>query len=277
MQFQINRQREIFAGFRLLVVFSVLITPLNTAFGVAQQNLNTFLTAQLLFVITLDAKFSDEVARLIVVVFLDVGRRNFRYIAEHVGGIGVFIFANRAFLDIKTRKTEHFLLENAEFLVRELSHENLLRIARIAGIFRTVFDVAHPLDEVFLRDADGLAKLHRVESSCHLVHDHHDVVNRLVINHLLAVSVSDDTTRGELDFFQKGIRVGIFLVVVAEQLEHEKADDVNHDYQRGHTTNHITPVFKTMIFHATLLLRKNSIVSSKTLVIRKLPPTFISQ
>ena len=249
LKFQVDGQRQVFAGFRLLVVFSFLIAALNTAFRVAQQNLDAFLSAQLLLVRPLHAEFSDVVAGLIVVVFLDVGRRNLRHIAEHMGGVGIFIFAKGAFLDVKARETEHFLLKNAEFLVRKLTHENLLRIARVTGIFRAVFDVVHPLNEVFLRDSDGIAKLHRVESSGHLVHNHHNVVNRLIINHLLAVSVGNHATRGKLDFLQKRIRVGIFLVVVAEQLEREKADDVNHDNQHSHATNHITPIFKTMIFH----------------------------
>ena len=117
----------------------------------------------------------------------------------------------------------------------------------IYSIYRTVLDVGHALDEELLRDAESLAEFHGVQSACLLVHDDHDVVSRLVIDEQFAVSVGDDAARGVLNLFQEGIRVGIFLVVVAQQLKREQAHDVDDDNQCRHATNHITSVAEVEI------------------------------
>ena len=75
-----------------------------------------------------------------------------------------------------------------------------------------------------------------------LVHDDHDIVGRLVVDHQLAVAVVDDTSRGVFHFFQEGVRVGAFLIVIACHLQHEQADDVDRHNSDGNTRNDILSV-----------------------------------
>ena len=56
-----------------MVEFSVTVTALHTSMGIAQQNLNTFLTTQLFLITTFHTEFPDVIARLIVVILLNVG------------------------------------------------------------------------------------------------------------------------------------------------------------------------------------------------------------
>ena len=245
--------------------------------GVAQQDLDAFLAAQLLLVAALHTQLADVVARLVVVVILDVAGRHLTYVAQDVGGIRVLILADAAFLHVETREAEHLLLKHAELLVRQLTHEQLLRETRVARVLRAVLDVVHALDEKFLRDAQCLTEFHGVQSSALLVHDHHDVVGGLVVHQQFAVAVGDDAARRIFNLLQESIRVGILLVVVAHQLQREETDDVDRNDEHGHTTYHIAAVVEIKIFHAEILQRKYSMVSSSTAVMAKLPPTHSNQ
>ena len=69
----------------------------------------------------------------------------------------------------------------------------------------------------------------------------------------LAVTVSDDTTRGVFYLFQKRIRVGTLLVVVAGYLQLKQTDDVYHHDEYGHSANDIVPVFRPVILHLLLV------------------------
>ena len=169
----------------------MLILSLYSSAGVTEKHLHAFLASQLLLVIFLHTELADIVARLVIAVVLDVSRRYLSHIAEDVRRIAILILSDAALLYVETREAEHLLAETAELLVRELAHEYLLRIARVAGILRVVLDVVHPLDEKLLGDAERLAELCRVNTSALLVHNHHDVVSGLVIYEELAVTVGD--------------------------------------------------------------------------------------
>ena len=102
---------------------------MNTSAGIAQQYLNSLLSAQLLFVIFLHTELANEVAGLIIVVLLNVGRRHFGNVAEYMCTTRRLILAYAAALNIKSGESEHLLLEVAELLVAELTHKELLRKA----------------------------------------------------------------------------------------------------------------------------------------------------
>ena len=95
----------------------VLVLALYSSAGVAQQNLHAFLSSQLLFVILFHTEFAYIVARLVVVVVLNVAWRHFGDIAEHMRRIRVLVLPYASPLDIEARKAEYLLLEYAEFFV----------------------------------------------------------------------------------------------------------------------------------------------------------------
>ena len=75
-----------------------------------------------------------------------------------------------------------------------------------------------------------------------LVHHHHNIVGRLVIHQQISVTVGDDPSRRIFYLLEKSIRVGTLLVVVARNLKHEKADDVDYHNQRSHTSYDIMSI-----------------------------------
>ena len=90
----------------------VLVTALYASVSVAQQNLNPFLSSQLFLVLSFNAEFSYIVARLVIVVFLNVCRRHLSHIAKDMCGIRVFVLSYATSLNIKTWKSEHLLVQD---------------------------------------------------------------------------------------------------------------------------------------------------------------------
>ena len=80
LQLVVDGQRQILARLGPTVKGTVLIAALNTTMGIAQENLDTFLAAQLFLIAALNAELADIVARLIVVVIFNVGRRHLGHI-----------------------------------------------------------------------------------------------------------------------------------------------------------------------------------------------------
>ena len=254
LQVHVDTQRQVFSCNRSLVEFSVLIASLYSSARITEQNLHTLHASKFLFVMLLNTQLSDVVARLVVVIFLDVAFRNLAHITQYMGCIRIGIFSHASLLHIEARESEHFFLEYAEVLVRQLRHEKLLRISGISRILTAVLDILHSLFKSLLGDAQRTAEVEGVESALLLLHHHHQVVGRLVIHHQLSVSIVDGTTRRELYLLQEGVTVGILLVILAHNLEREEPDDVdNHDSYR-HTTNHITALLKIVIYHTLLYI-----------------------
>ena len=108
---------------------SVMVASLYTSTCVAQQYLYSLLAPKFFLVRFLHSRLAYVVASLIVVVLLDICLRHLCHVAQHVCGIGVFILSDPALLHIKAGEAEYLLLEDTEVLVRELSHEELLREA----------------------------------------------------------------------------------------------------------------------------------------------------
>ena len=129
LQFNIDAQREVFPRNGMGIEPPVLITALNASAGISKQDVLAFHAPQFLFVITLYAELADIVARLIIIVFFNIRLRHLRHVAQHMGGIGIFVLADAALLDIETWEAEHFLLKHTELRVGQLAHEQLLRIA----------------------------------------------------------------------------------------------------------------------------------------------------
>ena len=123
LQFCINGQRQILTRLSTLIQFSILISALNTTMGISEQNLDTLHATKLFLVLALHTQFPDIVARLIVVVLLNIGRRNLSHIAQHMGSHRRLILSDTALLYIKAGETEHLLLEDAKIFVRQLTDE----------------------------------------------------------------------------------------------------------------------------------------------------------
>ena len=235
--------------------------------SIAQENLDTLHTTQLFLIRAFDTEFSDIVARLVVLVLLNVGRRYLSHITQHMGTHRILILAHAALLDIEARETEHLLLKDTEVLIRELAHENLLGETRITRITVTILDSSHATVEFLTGNAKCLAELKGIEATLDFIHHHHDIISRLVIHQQFTCSVENGTTRGIFDFLEEGIRIGTLLIVVARNLKHEEADGVDYHYQNGYTSNDETPVRKTIIFH---FARTLSIVRTNKRVSRAL-------
>lgn len=88
--------------------------------------------------------------------------------------------------------------------------------------------------------------------------------------------VADRATRRILYFLEKGITVGVLLIVVAEQLEREKADEIDCNNEYSHPTDNQSPFVEFEIYHATYLpylpLRLSSTITN-TSVSNVLPAT----
>ena len=98
------------------------------------------------------------------------------------------------------------------------------------------------MDEKSLRNAQGFAKFQRVQTISRLIHNDHDVVSRLIIDHQLAVTIPNQTTRRILYLLLKGIGVCGLLVVITQQLQDEKADDIDDHDDHGHSSYYQTAV-----------------------------------
>ena len=88
--------------------------------------------------------------------------------------------------------------------------------------------------------------------------------------------VANCATRRILYFLEKGVTVGVFLIVVAEQLEREKADEIDCNNEYSHPTDNQSPFVEFEIYHATYLpylpLRLSSTITN-TSVSNVLPAT----
>ena len=129
LQVDVDAQGEVFARYGFGVEASVLVVALYASAHIPEQYLHTLGAAQFLLVGALYADFSDIVAGLVVVVFLDVLGRHLRHVAQQQGRRGILILADASFLDVEAREFVGFLLKHAELLVGELRHEELLCVA----------------------------------------------------------------------------------------------------------------------------------------------------
>ena len=184
--------------------------------GITQHNLHTFLAPKFLFIIFFNTEFAYIVTRLIIIVFFYVGNGNLTDVAQNMSCIGIGVLPNTSFLHIKAWETKHFLSKYAELPVGKLRHEKLFGKSAVARILATVLDIIHPFDEIHLADTKCIAEFERINMAFCLVHDNHNIIRRLVINHQFAISIVNSATRRIIDFLEKSITIGILLEVIAK-------------------------------------------------------------
>ena len=97
--------------------------------GIAEQDLYALHTTQLFLVLTLHTQFPNIVTRLVIVVFFNIGWRNLSHIAQYMSSHWRLILSHTTLLHIEAGESEHLLLKNAEILIRQLAHKQLLRKA----------------------------------------------------------------------------------------------------------------------------------------------------
>ena len=97
--------------------------------GIAQQYLHALLASQVFFIRAFHAQFTYIVARLVIVVLLNICWRHLGHIAQHMGSVWMLILTDAALLHVEAWKAVHLLLKHTEVVVRELVHEHLLREA----------------------------------------------------------------------------------------------------------------------------------------------------
>ena len=85
-----------------------------------------------------------------------------------------------------------------------LRHKELRGVARIAWILLGILYIGHALDILIARDTYGLAKVERVYPTL-VVHYHHDVVRRLIVNQNTTLAIEYQSARGVLYVLTKGI------------------------------------------------------------------------
>ena len=152
------------------------------------------------------------------------------------------ILSHATFLYIEARETEHLLLKQAKVLIGKLAYEELLRKARITGIFVAVLHHCHTVIKLFLGDTQCLTELCRVNTVSGFIHHNHDVIRRLVKDHQFAITIADISTRGIFDFLQEGVRVCTLFIVITCHLQHEEPNNIDHYYKYSSAPYHITTV-----------------------------------
>ena len=157
--------------------------------------------------------------------------------------VRISILADISFSHTETTETKQFFLQDGIFHGRNLIHEQLLSVGRIAWILSTVLDGSHLVVELLTCDFQSFAKIERVQI-LHLTHGHHEVVSRLVEHQQLSVTVVDITSRRVNDIIVESVVVGTRLVVGAEQLKESKTYDVGNDNDECNAANHIFSIIK---------------------------------
>ena len=69
------------------------------------------------------------------------------------------------------------------------------------------------------------------------------------------MAVAHHTTGRELDLFQESITIGVFLIVVTQNLERKQTDQVDDYNQYSHSPYHILPFIQFVVTFHHLVLR----------------------
>ena len=248
--FEVDAEGEIAPGTSFAVERSIFISPLRATVDVAKHDAHSFLPAQHLFIGAFHPKFADEVAAAVVAVAVDIGLRHFAHIAQNVRSDALGVAPHRAFFGREASEAEQFFLEHRKLSRRDLTHEELRRVARITHILFGVFDFGHACDVLLASDAHRPAEVEGVHPAL-ILHGDEDVVGRFVVDEQCAVAVGDESARGIDDFFSEGVGVGTFPIVVAHELEGEKAHNIDKNDGYCHRSYYIFSLFKTIIFGHT--------------------------
>lgn len=152
-------------------------------------------------------------------------------------------------LDIESGKLEQLFLEYAAVFCRQLGQEYLVGIGGVSRVEAPVLDVMEFLPEKFWCDFQGLAQIGRIQFG-NFLHDDCDVVGCLVVDQQFVIAVVDDSPAGILYPLEKGVAVGILLIVLAHDLQGEQAYKKNQYNDSDGACNDVFPLFKVVIsFH----------------------------
>ena len=160
---------------------------------------------------------SDVIARVVVVVFVDVALGHFGHVTEDVGGVRMGVFPCGTFAHIESAESEQFLLEDGKLLGWHLPDEKLLGVCGIAWIALRVFEVGHSVVEIFPCDVQSATEVESVEV-LDLPQHHHDVVGWLVVDQKFALAVVDDSSRRIEHLVHEGVALSRLLVSLVAEL-----------------------------------------------------------
>ena len=213
---------------------------------VAQHNSHSLLAAQHFLVAALHAELADVVAALVVRVGVHVGLVHLRHVAQQVRGHARGVATHRTLFDRETVEAKQLFAKLRKLVRRNLAHEQLRRVARIARILRRIFDLLHSSDVVFARDAHRVAEVRRVDPVL-VLHRHEDVVRGLVVHQQLPVPIRDQPAGGVQYLFAKRVGVCALAVVVAHQLQRQQPQHEDDNDRQRDAADHKLALLKTII------------------------------
>ena len=106
LQFNINSQRQILAGYGRTVQFPIHIVPLNTSVSVTKQYLHSLFATKIFFVRFFNPLLPDVVTANIVIIVLDILLGDLTDIPQGMSGRIIGILPDCTALDIKAGKFE---------------------------------------------------------------------------------------------------------------------------------------------------------------------------
>ena len=214
---------------------AVVVTPSDAAVHIANKNLLTLHTAQMVVVAALHTQVAHIVARLIIGVTLNIGLRHLADVAQHIAGSMMRILSEDSFLDIKSGIAVKFLLQTAVIVSRKMGQQGLRRIGGISGRFAQLFQTGLQL---IGGDTQRVAEVGRVEV-VHIARNHHHIIGRLIEHHQRVVAIVNQSTRGIYGFAQKSVVVGVSLVFVVGNLKRKEPEQIYAGNDDDKTADHI--------------------------------------
>ena len=215
------------------VVLPIHVVPFGAPTHIAEHDAHPLLSAQILFVRTLNAELPDVVPTTIIRVVEDVFFVYLTHITQDVCPHTVGIVSDGALLGRESVEAVKFFLKHRKFFGRNLTHEEL---RRMAGITDALLDFLHALLVKLWGDSYRFAEVQGIHAPL-LLHHHHDIIRGFVIYKQAPLAIGHKTARGVYNFLSEGIGVGTLLVVVAKHLQREQANDVNQNNSDGYASD----------------------------------------
>ena len=111
-----------------------------------------------------------------------------------------------------------------------------------------VFDFRH---SPFIKVPCNAQTFAQVKSVYSLLLRHHDhnIVRGLVVDQQFTVTVGDYTARGILHFLKESVGIGVFLIIVAHDLQRKKPENIDNHDARRHRSYHILTLLQIVVRH----------------------------
>ena len=110
----------------------------------------------------------------------------------------VGVVTKRTFLNLYTGEEEKFLLQRSDVFFFELTHEDLRSITRVTSVFALVFYLGNAAVKLHFVDLQATAKRKRVPLFPHVTHGERHLIDRLVENQKLTISIENQSS-GRVD------------------------------------------------------------------------------